>query len=78
MWILTILFAMLWGRVSFIISNWEFFDSLPWALAPYERYGDNVYFFRLLPWNFFDLRDGGFLFTGIFSAYIFLLFCITF
>jgi hypothetical protein len=70
MWFLTILFAMLWGRVSFIIANWEFFDSLPWAIAPYERYGEEVYFLRLLPWKFFDLRDGGFLFTGIFSAYI--------
>lgn len=70
MWLLTILVAMLWGRLSFIISNWELFDSLPWALAPYERYGEEVYFLRLLPWKFFDLRDGGFLFTGIFSAYL--------
>ncbi len=70
MWFLTILVAMLWGRVSFIIANWDFFDSLPWALAPYERYGDEIYFLRLLPWKFFDLRDGGFLFTGIFFAYI--------
>jgi hypothetical protein len=70
MWVLTILFSMFWARLSFIISNWEFFESLPWALAPYERYGEQIYFFRLLPWRFFDLRDGGFLFTSIFSAYI--------
>ncbi len=70
MWVLIIIFAMFWGRLSFIISNWELFESLPWALAPYERYGENIFFFRLLPWRFIDLRDGGFLFTGIFSAYI--------
>lgn len=70
MWFFTILFAMFWARLSFIIANWELFDSLPWALAPYERYGEDIYFFRLLPWRFFDLRDGGFLFTSIFSAYI--------
>ncbi len=70
MWFFTILFAMFWARLSFIISNWEVFESLPWALAPYERYGDEIYFFRLLPWRFFDLRDGGFLFTSIFSAYV--------
>ena len=70
MWFFTILFAMFWARLSFIISNWELFESLPWALAPYERYGEDIYFLRLLPWRFFDLRDGGFLFTSIFSAYI--------
>ncbi len=70
MWLFTILFAMFWARFSFIIANWELFESLPWALAPYERYGENIYFLRLLPWRFFDLRDGGFLFTSIFSAYI--------
>ncbi len=70
MWFFTILFAMFWARLSFIIANWGLFESLPWALAPYERYGEDIYFFRLLPWRFFDLRDGGFLFTSIFSAYI--------
>ncbi len=70
MWFWTILFAMFWGRLSFIISNWEIFDSLPWALAPYERYGEDIYFLRLLPWRFFDFRDGGFLFTSVFSAYV--------
>ncbi len=70
MWFLTILFAMFWARLSFIISNWDMFSSLPWSLAPYERYGEQMYFFRLLPWRFFDIRDGGFLFTSIFSAYI--------
>ncbi len=70
MWFFTILFAMFWARLSFIISNWDLFESLPWAIAPYERYGEDIYFLRLLPWRFFDLRDGGFLFTSIFSAYI--------
>jgi hypothetical protein len=70
MWFLSILVAMFWGRLAFIISNWELFESLPWAIAPYERYGESIFFFRLLPWKFFDLRDGGFLFTGIFAAYV--------
>ncbi len=70
MWFVVILLAMIWARLSFVISNWEIFESLPWAITPYERYGDDIYFFRLLPWRFFDLRDGGFLFTSIFTAYI--------
>jgi hypothetical protein len=70
MWIITIIFAMFWGRLSFIIVNWEIFSELPWSLAPYERYGDVIYFFRLLPWRFFDLSDGGFLFTSVFTGYL--------
>ncbi len=70
MWVLTILAAMIWGRISFVIVNWEIFKDLPWSLAPYERYGEAIYFFRLPPWKFIDLSDGGFLFTSIFTAYL--------
>lgn len=77
MWFLVIFLTMLWGRISFIIANWGFFGALPWSLAPYERYGNDVYFFRLLPWKFFDLRDGGFLFTSMFAGYLLVAFVYT-
>lgn len=70
MWLLTVLVSMIWGRVSFIIVNWHLFSDLVWSIAPYERYGDEVFLFRLLPWRFFDLSDGGFLFTSIFAGYL--------
>lgn len=70
MWIITVLVAIFWGRLSFILVNWGMFANLPWSLAPYERYGEVFYFFRLLPWRFFDITDGGFLFTAVFAAYL--------
>ncbi len=70
MWLLTVVFSMLWARISFIIVNWHLFSGLVWSIVPYERYGDEIFLFRLLPWRFFDIFDGGFLFTSVFTAYL--------
>ncbi len=55
------------GRISFIINNLSSFTSRIWYWLPYEKYGDQVYLFRLLPWRFFRVWDWG---IDIFSMFI--------
>lgn len=63
-------FSLLWGRVSYILSAWvSEYAGLPWFMFPYERYVDGLYIFRLLPWRFFRIWDGGVLFTGLFLGF---------
>ena len=47
------------GRVVYIILRWDEFSSFIWYWLPYEKYGDQIYLFRLLPWRFFSVWDGG-------------------
>lgn len=61
--------ALLWGRISYILANLSEFVDLPWFLFPYEKYVDGVYVFRLLPWRYFRVWDGGILFTGLFVGF---------
>lgn len=63
------------GRVVYIITTWESFSSYIWYWLPYEKYGDKIYLFRLLPWRFFSVWDGGLVILGMFiSMLIFLTF----
>ncbi|KUK77418.1 MAG: transmembrane(s)protein, partial [candidate division WS6 bacterium 34_10] len=38
---------------------WSEYGRYAWYFLPYERYGDTVYMFRLLPWRLFRIWDGG-------------------
>jgi prolipoprotein diacylglyceryltransferase len=55
---ISVIIGILIGRLVYIISNWVDFSSLPWYWLPYERYGDDVYLFRLLPWKLLKIWDG--------------------
>lgn len=70
-WMLSAFVIAFWGRVSYIIANWHQYSQIPWFYLPYEKYGSDVYFFRLLPWKFIAMWDGGFLFTGLIVAFLF-------
>ena len=56
--IVSIIVGVFIGRVVYIILNWSDFSSYIWYCLPYERYGDQIYLFRLLPWRFFQFWDG--------------------
>ena len=47
------------GRISHIINSWGKFTSYIWYWLPYEKYGNEVFLFRLLPWRFFRVWDWG-------------------
>ncbi len=53
------IFALLFGRVAYIISNYSDFNRYIWYWLPYEKYGDEIFLFRLLPWRFFRIWDLG-------------------
>ncbi|KUK77881.1 MAG: transmembrane(s)protein [candidate division WS6 bacterium 34_10] len=57
--IISIVLGLLMGRVSFLSINWSEYGRYAWYFLPYERYGDTVYMFRLLPWRLFRIWDGG-------------------
>jgi prolipoprotein diacylglyceryltransferase len=61
---------VIWGRISYLLSNPSNYEGLVWSLVPYEKYPDGFFIFRLLPWRFFRVWDGEFLFTGLFVAFI--------
>jgi hypothetical protein len=48
------------ARISYLVINWSDYSGYSWWYIPYENYGgDNVYWFRLLPWRFIRIWDGG-------------------
>ncbi|NMC09146.1 hypothetical protein GYA44_02340 [Candidatus Microgenomates bacterium] len=51
------LMGLIVGRITYIISNWEEFNQYIWYWLPYEKYGDQTFFFRLLPWRFLRVWD---------------------
>jgi len=57
--IISLFSGLLLGRISYIISNWTRFASSVWYWLPYEKYGDEIYLFRVLPWRFFRVWDWG-------------------
>lgn len=70
MFFLSSFFSLLIARIVYIVENWNQFSGYIWYWLPYERYGDNVYFFRLLPWRFFNIFDGGIEIFVMFVAFI--------
>jgi hypothetical protein len=72
--IISIASGLVIGRIAFLRINWSEYGRYAWYILPYERYGDTVYMFRLLPWRLFRIWDGG---LTIFVAMIGFLFVLT-
>lgn len=68
-YLLSVLGGLFLARLAhiFMFSS-EYFSNI-WYWLPYEKYGDQVYLFRLLPWRFIRIWDGGldllYLFVGM-------------
>ncbi|MCA9375060.1 hypothetical protein KC622_01875, partial [Candidatus Dojkabacteria bacterium] len=69
-WFVATFVMMIWGRVAYVINNWGEFSNWYWFYIPYEKYGDQVYLFRAMPWKLFRFWDGGFLFIPMFLCYL--------
>ena len=65
--------SLLVGRIVYIVLEWKTFSSYIWYWLPYEKYGDKIYLFRLLPWRFFSIWDGGLVILGVFISLLLLL-----
>lgn len=59
MFFLSGFFSLVGARIAYIISNWETFSGFIWYWLPYEKYGEEIFMFRLLPWRFLNIFDGG-------------------
>jgi len=71
LFIVSIFVGLVLGRIMYILSNWENFSQLGWYWSPYERYQDVVYWFRILPWKFINIFDGGLNILVMFVGYLF-------
>jgi len=69
-WFMSTFVMLVWSRLSYILANWGVFKNVPWFYLPYEKYGNEVHLFRLLPWKFIAIWDGGFLFSGFMMAFL--------
>lgn len=58
------------SRILYIFIEWKSFSSFIWYWLPYEKYGDKIFLFRLLPWRFFNISDGGLVILGLFLGLI--------
>jgi hypothetical protein len=67
---LSAIVMVIWGRFTYILTNPIDYEGLIWSFIPYERYPDGFFLFRLLPWRYFRIWDGEFLFTGLFIGFI--------
>jgi uncharacterized membrane protein len=56
---ISLFLGLILGRISYVIANWSSFTSFIWYWLPYEKYGDEIYLFRVLPWRFFRVWDWG-------------------
>lgn len=70
MFLISIFLGLIIGRIIYVISNWDTY-ALTWSWLPYEKYGDKVYLFRLLPWNLLNILDGGLNILAMFVGYLF-------
>lgn len=66
----SIFLGFLIGRIIYIASNYDDFAGYIWYWLPYEKYGDQVYWFRLLPWRFLNIFDGGLNILSMFVTYL--------
>lgn len=57
--LISITLGLIMGRVSYLSIHWSEYSRYAWYFLPYERYGDTVYLFRLLPWRLLRVWDGG-------------------
>jgi len=67
-------FSLVSARLSYIVSNWESFSGFIWYWLPYEKYGEEIFLFRLLPWRFLNIFDGG---INILVMFVSFLLCAT-
>ena len=74
---ISIIFGLIVGRASFLSINWSEYSRYAWYYLPYERYGDTVYLFRLLPWRLIRIWDGGLTIFVAMVAFIILLTLLT-
>lgn len=70
MFIIAFIVMIFWGRLMFIFSHLDDFIGLPWSIPPYERYSDGIFFFRLLPWKYFNLWNNGVLELQTFPMFV--------
>lgn len=68
--VVSILGGLIAGRICYVIINWEQFSSFIWYWLPYERYGDEIFLFRLLPWRFMRIWDWGIDILPMFVAFL--------
>lgn len=68
--ITSLLGGLVVGRICYIIINWEQFSSFIWYWLPYEKYGEQIYLFRLLPWRFMRIWDWRIDILSMFVAFI--------
>ncbi len=69
-WFIVTTLMILWGRITYIITNSDQFFRWNWFYLPYEKYADSIYIFRAMPWRLFAIWDGGFLFIPMFLIYL--------
>ena len=69
-YIISLLVGVILGRVGYIISNLDEFMGFIWYWSPYEKYGDVTYIFRLLPWRFLRVWDGGIIIFALFVGFL--------
>ncbi len=66
----SVISGVIFGRIFYIIANWGDFSKYIWYWLPYEKYGNEIFLFRVLPWRFFRVWDLGidilFLLVGFF------------
>lgn len=67
---LAAILMVIWGRITYLLTNPVDYEGLIWSFIPYERYPDGLFVFRLLPWRYFRIWDGEFLFTGLFVGFV--------
>lgn len=58
------------GRTIYILTNWSRFARYIWYWLPYEKYGDEIFLFRLLPWRFLRVWDWGIEILIMFVAFL--------
>ena len=68
--------GLILARIAHILMHsGEYFKNI-WYWLPYEKYGEQIYLFRLLPWRLLRIWDGGldllYLFVGMILIQTFL------
>ena len=58
------------GRICYIVMNWSEFSNFIWYWLPYEKYGEEIYLFRLLPWRFIRIWDWRIDILSMFVAFL--------
>lgn len=60
------------GRITYILTNWASFARYIWYWLPYEKYGEEIFLFRLLPWRFLRVWDWGIDILIMFISFLFI------